>query len=130
DFNNPSRVGDKLQVALSESPAFKIMLDHHRDPDGFCDLTFSDITASSTCQLIYEFVDAMGDKDKIDRAIAEAIYCGIVMDTGSFKFSSTTGHTHAIAADLLSRGARNAIIHEKLFDSNSVDRVKLLGSTL
>ena len=80
--------------------------------------------------MVYTFVKSCGFLNSIDEATADALYCGIVTDTGSFKFASTTKETHAVVADLLERGARNAFIHEKLFDSNSIDRIKLLGYTL
>lgn len=104
------------------------MIDHHLNPEeeGF-ELVFSDTSACSTAQLIYELVEAFSDEDKITQACGEAIYTGIMTDTGSFRFSSTTSQTHRIVANLLDKGIENNKIHEAVFDNNSVNRLQLHG---
>lgn len=130
DYNSPSRIGN-MEKLLSQSTAKKIMIDHHRDPDeSFCDLMFSDISSCSTAQLIYEIIEASGQLDKISTASAKCLYTGIVTDTGSFRFSSTLPKTHRIAADLLSRDINHAEIHENTYDTNSLDRIKLVSFAL
>lgn len=128
DYNSFGRVGNEMQPHLIASTAKKVMIDHHLNPetDGF-DLVFSDEKSCSTAQLIYELIAAGNKKESINQAVGEAIYTGIMTDTGSFRFPSTTGNTHRIIADLLDRGISNNKIHENVFDNNSVNRLKLHG---
>ncbi len=129
DYNEPGRVGD-MQEAVINSKAFKIMIDHHLHPSDFCDYTISDTNSCSTAQLVYEFIENAGDLNLIDETIGEGIYCGIVTDSGSFRFPSVTPKTHLIAADLIQRGLNHSRIHENLFDVNTLNRLHLLGYAL
>ena len=129
DFNSLTRI-DELGELIGASTAFKIIIDHHLEPEGFADVSFSDSLASSTAQMIYEFIDKMGDAKLINKAIANAIYMGIMTDTGSFRFSSVTGKTHTIVAHLIEAGAENSKVHEKVYDTNTESRLKLLGYCL
>jgi len=130
DYNSSSRIGS-LEKLMNKSTATKVMVDHHRDPDmEFCDLMFSDITSCSTAQLIYEIIEASGDVELIDSIMGTPIYCGIVTDTGSFRFSSTQPRTHRIAADLIERGVEHWKAHENIFDTNTLDRIQLTSYAL
>lgn len=129
DFNEPGRV-ENMEPALRKSGAFKIMIDHHLKPDSFCNLTFSYTEASSTCELVYRFVKAIDDGYKLTLAFSENIYVGIMTDTGSFRFSSTTGDVHRIIADLLDAGVKPHHIHEAVYDNFSFNRTRFLGYCL
>lgn len=130
DYNAPGRIG-KLDEHLSNSSATRIMIDHHRDPDmNFVQLMFSDTSASSTAQLIFELIESRRDLPKINHEVAEAIYTGIITDTGSFRFSSVLPKTHEIAAFLLQTGIDHAALHENIFDTNTEDRIKLTSYAL
>lgn len=130
DYNDPSRVG-KLEELLRESSAKKIMIDHHQNPNTtFFDILFSDSNNSSTSQLIYEFIEAANKTDLIDEHVGTPMYCGIMTDTGSFRFPSTTAKTHLIIADLINKGVKNSTIHEKVFDTNTISKIKLTGYAL
>jgi phosphoesterase RecJ-like protein len=130
DFNDQSRVGYKMGDLLAKSIAFKVMIDHHQDPKNYADVTFSDAESCSTAQLIYEFIEANGDLSLLNKSTAEAIYTGIMTDTGSFRFSSTTSKTHEIAGKLIDLGLSQSEIHEEVYDVNTPDRLQLLGYTL
>lgn len=129
DYNDLSRVGN-LATVIEQSTAYKAMIDHHLNPSDFCDWTCSDTNSCSTAQLIYEFIEKEGDLELIDTAIAENIYCGIVTDSGSFRFPSVQAKTHLIAADLIQRGLKHSSVHERLFDTNTLNRLHLLGFSL
>ncbi|HET6244938.1 MAG: bifunctional oligoribonuclease/PAP phosphatase NrnA [Bacteroidetes bacterium] len=129
DFNSLKRI-DELGEVIGISDAIKIIIDHHLEPEDFADVTISDTFASSTAQMVYEFIVAMGDKDIINKAIADAIYLGIMTDTGSFRFSSVTALTHHVIAHLIEAGADNSMVHEKVYDTNTESRLKLLGYCL
>ena len=130
DFSHISRIADFADT-VSNSNATKILIDHHQDPDmEIADIIFSDTTACSTAQLLYEVIDAMDLTNHINKEIAECLYVGIMTDTGSFKYSSTTAKTHHIIAELIATGAENAKIHDLIYDNSSANRMKLLGYCL
>ena len=84
DVNTLSRI-DTYAPSVKSSKALKVLIDHHQRPDTF-DFNFSDTSASSTAQLIFEFLELLGDTDEIDQDIAECLYAGIMTDTGNFRF--------------------------------------------
>jgi len=130
DFNEQSRVGKELGELLKKSEATKVMIDHHQQPDDFADFTFSDTSSCSTCQLVYEFIEANDDLRLISPEMGSCLYSGILTDTGSFRFSSVTEKTHQIAAQLIAAGVNHSAIHEAIYDVNTPERLKLLGYTL
>ncbi|ADF52022.1 DHH family phosphoesterase [Zunongwangia profunda] len=129
DFNDLSRCGD-MQQALEASEATFIMIDHHQEPANYADYTYSDTSMSSTCEMVYHFIERLRAKNKITPEIASCLYTGIMTDTGSFRFSSTTPNTHRVVADLIEKGAENSKIHQDVFDTNSESRLQLLGVAL
>lgn len=129
DFNHFSRTG-AMQTDLEKASADFIMIDHHQQPDDYAKVTYSDVSMSSTCEMVYNFIEALDGLPKIDEAIASCLYTGIMTDTGSFKFASTTSRTHRVVADLIDKGAKNTLIHQSVFDSNSFSRLQLLGIAL
>jgi len=129
DYNALHRTG-LMQDALREATADFIMIDHHQQPDDYAIVTYSDTSICSTCQMVYHFITYLGDEDLIDSDIAQCIYTGIMTDTGSFRFRSTTSTTHRVIAKLIDTGIDNAKIHQNVYDSNSYNRLQLLGLSL
>ena len=129
DFSAIERVQD-LKEILVNAPATKILIDHHLEPEHFTKYELWDTTAAATTELVYEFITKMGDTDLIDIPIAECIYAGIMTDTGSFRFPSTTAKVHTIIADLIRIGVDNHKIHNLVYDNNSEDRLRFLGFAL
>ena len=130
DFNALSRLG-KLEEPIKKAVAYKINIDHHQEPDHFADYSLIRPEASSTCELVYEFIyDFTESKEYIDQNVAACLYTGIVTDTGSFRFSSTSSHTHRIVSDLIDTGIDNAMVYQNIFDNYSEDRIRLLGFAL
>ncbi len=129
DFNHLSRSGE-MESTLAKSEATFIMIDHHQQPDTYAKYVYSDTAMCSTCQMIYHFIEKMNDIDKITPEIATCIYVGIMTDTGSFRFRSTTSTTHRVVADLIDKGADNTSIHERIYDSNTLSRLRLQGIAL
>lgn len=124
DFNAMSRVG-VMKEMMVESKATKIMIDHHLDPTDEFDMLFSEPSSCSTAQLIVDFIDAMGGIDLLDAPIGEPLYCGIMTDSGSFRFPSVTPHTHEVIAKLMKGGVEPYKIHEAVFDTNTFDKLRL-----
>jgi len=129
DFNALHRVGDDMQNTLEQYENEFALIDHHQQPDEFMYM-YSDTSMSSTCQMVYNFIEMMGDVELIDKNIATCLYTGIMTDTGSFRFRSTTSTTHRIIADLIDKGAENDKIHSNVHDANSYSRLLLLGQAL
>ncbi len=129
DFNHLSRTGE-MENTLAKAETTFVMIDHHQQPDTYAKYTYSDINMCSTCQMIYHFIEKIGDVDKITPEIATCIYVGIMTDTGSFRFRSTTSTTHRVVADLIDRGADNTTIHERIYDTNTISRLRLKGIAL
>ena len=129
DFNHLSRCG-LMQDSLIASDAVFVMIDHHQEPSDYADYTYSDSKMSSTCEMVYLFIDKLRASKKITPEIATCLYAGIMTDTGSFRFSSTSSNTHRVIADLIDKGAKNDQIHNNIFDTNSEDKLQLLGTAL
>ncbi|WP_456424463.1 DHH family phosphoesterase [Lutibacter sp.] len=130
DFNALHRVGSDMQNYLEQFVGDFIMIDHHQQPDDIAKYLYSDTSICSTCQMVYHFLEKLDDLDEIDSNISTCLYTGIMTDTGSFRFPSTTSTTHRIIADLIDKGANNAKIHNNVYDTNSYGRLQLLGRAL
>lgn len=129
DFNALHRTGEMEQV-LSKLSAPMIMIDHHQLPDSYATFTYSDTSFGSTCEMIYNFIGYLNQKNLIDKTIATCLYTGILTDSGGFRFPKTTGTTHRIVAEFIDLGVENTEIPNLLFDNNSYDRLQLLGRAL
>ncbi|MDP5171944.1 MAG: bifunctional oligoribonuclease/PAP phosphatase NrnA [Bacteroidia bacterium] len=129
DFNALHRVQD-LEAVVRDSEGKKILIDHHMDPDGFEDLRFWDDKASSTAELIYRLIDGLGHLDQITFDVAECLYTGIMTDTGSFRFTSTTPAVHRLVARLLETGISPTAIYDRVMSTSTLDRLKFLGHCL
>jgi phosphoesterase RecJ-like protein len=129
DFNALNRIG-ALEMPVTNSKAIKIMIDHHQEPDNYAKFIYSDVSMSSTCEMIYNFLDMLGEVNQIDANIATCLYTGIMTDTGSFKFSCTTTKTHKIIGTLIEKGANNTQIHNNIYDTYSYNQLQLLGCAL
>ena len=128
DFNSLSRARN-LSSLISKSSATTIMIDHHENPNNYADITISNSKMSSTCEMVYDFICSI-DKSKIDNKIATCIYTGIVADTGSFRFPSTTSKTLKVGSELINHGVNVTEIFEKLHNNFQFKRLKLLGSAI
>ena len=129
DTNALNRLGE-LAAAVEASPAHKLLIDHHTEPEDWFDLQYVRDTASSTGELVYELVRAI-DPNLIDTELATALYVAIMTDTGSFRFNSVTPVVHRIAADLLARGRLSTeAIHSAIFDTRTPESMRLLGLAL
>ncbi|WP_179348289.1 DHH family phosphoesterase [Winogradskyella pacifica] len=130
DFNAFHRAGHAMAEVLEPSTAIKVMIDHHQQPDDYAKYMYSDISMSSTCEMVYNFIEMLGDADKIDATIATCLYVGIMTDTGSFRFPATTSRTHQVIGNLIEKGADNSQIHNNIYDTNSYSRLQLLGRAM
>jgi phosphoesterase RecJ-like protein len=125
DLNTIDRV-DEMAPAVTASSAFKILIDHHLEPEDFTDWTLSDQAASSTSELIYVFLGMLGETHRVTREIAEALFTGIITDTGSFKFS-TNPRVFRICAELKEKGVDDYRLQNLIYNSLTEKQLRLIG---
>lgn len=132
DFNVLSRTGDQMEAVLQSLTATTpyIMIDHHQKPGDYAIHTFSDTSYGSTCEMVYHFINGLGEGGLINKDIATCLYTGIVTDSGSFRYPSTTGTTHRVVAEFIDKGIDNTAIHSLLFDNHSHNRILILARAL
>lgn len=129
DFSSLARI-NSLGDWVKKSPAKKVLVDHHLEPDHFADFEQWDPTAASTAGLIFELIDQLGDKELINHDIANCLYAGIMTDTGGFRHSNTTQKEFMIASELTGRGANPSRVSKEIYDTNTLDRLRLTGFVL
>jgi bifunctional oligoribonuclease and PAP phosphatase NrnA len=129
DFSALGRINELGEI-VKTAEAYKINIDHHLDPEDFADFQMSNTKAAATCEMCYELIENLGDRDLIDADIAECLYAGIMTDTGNFRHSNTTKNVHEVVANLIELGANNSNVAKKIYDNNSLDRLKFLGYAL
>lgn len=130
DFNTLSRTRN-LEPILTNFKGTRILIDHHQQPqEEMFHYGISDTNKSSTCEMVYDFIINSGNADKISKEAAECLYAGVMTDTGSFRFNSTTASVHRMVAELKDRGLEHNKIHENLFDNFQEGRFRFFGNVL
>lgn len=129
DYNAPTRIGEASKF-LETSTAYKILIDHHIDPDTeFFDLAYSTVDISSTSELVYSLMTAIDD-DAIDQNVVECIFTGIVTDTGSFSYNCNYPQTFEIVSQMIKKGLDINKINRLIYATNRESRLRLLGHSL
>ncbi len=129
DFNALKRINDLGEI-VKDAKAKKAMIDHHLEPENFADFYLHTTQASSACELVFHFIELLGETEKINKDIASCLYAGIMTDTGSFRHSSTYPSTHRAVAALIEKGAEPNKIHEAIYDNFSAERTRFIGFCL
>lgn len=123
DCSDPERAGENsLQVLKNRSSTINI--DHHRSNTYFADYNYVDWQAAATAEIVYQLLLKM--KIEITADIANALYAGIIMDTGSFLNGNTTSQSMRISADLMDKGADVNAARVNLFESKLREETLLL----
>lgn len=133
DYNAPSRAGglaEAVQQACDKEGSTVVMIDHHQEPEPFADVMLSDPTTGSTCELIYRLLQAWGMEEALDADLASCLYCGLITDTGSFRFSSVQPSSHDMASVLLATGMDHSRIHSLIYDACRLEQVQLTAYAL
>ena len=120
---------NEMGEQIADSTATKIMIDHHLAPEDFSHYQVWDTKASSTAELIYEFIEALGETNLLNYEIATCLYTGICADTGRFKYNLTS-RTHRITAELVAQNLNLDQIHRNLFENFSENRLRFIGYCL
>lgn len=129
DYNISKRAGD-IGPIMDNSIATKIMIDHHPSPGNNFDIIVSKPQISSTSELIFRLIYQAGKYDELTRSEAEAIYCGMMTDTGGFTYNSADPEIFEIISLLLRKEIDKDYIYSKVFNNYSEERFRLLGFTL
>ena len=126
DYNTPSRV-EEMEQALVASPAPRVLIDHHLNPDVPAVLTISHPEASSTSELIFRIVWQLGAFNQMSKQFATPIYCGMMTDTGGFTFNSSNPEIYFIISELLTTHIDKDRIYRNVYHNYSEDRIRLMG---
>ena len=126
DFNTISRTGDMTE-ALQKSPAQKVLIDHHLDPDVDAVLSISRPKASSTSELVFRLAWQLGLFPQATKHFAVPVYCGMMTDTGGFTFNSTDPDIFYIISQLLTKHINKDKIYRNVYHNYSENRIRLMG---
>jgi phosphoesterase RecJ-like protein len=129
DFSSLNRINE-LGEMVRQSSAKKVLIDHNLDPERFADFEQWDGTAASTAELVYLLIKELGDENLVNSDIANCLYAGIMTDTGGFRHSNTNYRVFQIASELVSHGADPARVSKLIYDTNSLERLRLMGFVL
>lgn len=130
DYNALSRIDNMGEfIAQNCKEKTKVLIDHHLNPEAFADFTLSQTNASSTCELIYVFIEMLDWLEHLDKKIGTCLFTGILTDTGSFKYS-TSPRLYRIAAHLKELGVDDYSLQFELFNSQTEKQLRLLSYCL
>ena len=126
DYNTPSRV-DEMEQALVASPAKRVLIDHHLNPDVPADITVSEPEASSTCELVFRLVWQAGAFPGLGKHFTVPVYCGMMTDTGGFTYNSSRPEIYFIISELLTKHIDKDKIYRNVYHNYSESRIRLMG---
>ena len=129
DLNALSRLDD-MQDVVRNSPARKLLVDHHLYPEDFARITISHPHISSTSELVFRLICQLGNFSDISKEGAECIYTGMMTDTGAFTYNSNDREIYLIIGELLSKGIDKDEIYRNVYNNNSESRLRLQGYVL
>ena len=129
DYNALSRVDD-MGALIEKAKAVKVLVDHHLHPDAFCDISFSYPQLSSTCEVVFRLVVAMGGYDRLTKQACECLYAGVMTDTGNFSYGPCTQELYLIVSMLMQKEINKDRIYNKVFNNYSEGRLRLMGYVL
>ena len=129
DFSSLKRIQD-LEEPVRKATAVKVMIDHHLEPESFAQFTSWDVSSASTAGLVFELIEQLGDGHLVDAEVATCLYAGLMTDTGGFRHNNTHHREFAIASRLVQAGANPHDIAKKIYDTNTLERLRLTGYVL
>ena len=129
DFSSLKRINE-LGDLVHTSAAKKVLIDHHLEPEAFAEFEQWDGTAASTAELVYRLIQEMGDETLVDENIANCLYAGLMTDTGGFRHPNTSKRVFETAAALVNHGADPSQVSKLIYDTNTLERMRLMGFVL
>jgi bifunctional oligoribonuclease and PAP phosphatase NrnA len=130
DFNTLTRTKN-MAPFIQQLSCVKILIDHHQQPEETA-FTYgiSNTAKSSTSEMIYDVIVESGHRDKVNTAIAECLYAGVIGDTGSFRFPAAGASVHTMTAHLKETGFSHTKVHENIYDNFLENRLRFIGMVL
>lgn len=129
DFNSLDRI-DRLGELIAPLNVPKVLIDHHLDPDYFATYMLWRVSASSTCELVYDFMELYEELGRLDNKVGECLYTGILTDTGSFKYNTSPALFKKVG-EILEKGQVDDVsIQDAVFNSMNEKHLRLLGHCL
>ncbi|HEV3222178.1 MAG TPA: DHH family phosphoesterase [Puia sp.] len=130
DFNVLHRTR-KMAEPIEKATGKRILIDHHQQPqkEAFA-YGISDTSKSSASELVFDFIESASMAHRINQAVAQCLYAGVMTDTGSFRFSSATSSVHRMVAVLKDTGFDHTKVYENLFDNFLENRLRFIGHAL
>jgi phosphoesterase RecJ-like protein len=120
---------DRMPVDFLQHNRNKILnIDHHHDNTRFGTINFVDMEASSTAEMIFDLAGELGVP--LTREMAEALYVGLVTDTGKFMYENADARTHRVAATLIESGVDVSDIYRRLYEHVPLEKLKLVARAL
>jgi phosphoesterase RecJ-like protein len=129
DFNQLKRMGHLGEV-VAQSKAKRILIDHHPNPEPFAEVQISYPSVASTSELVFRYICRSGYFDEMTRECAECIYTGMMTDTGAFTYNSGKAEMYYIVSELINKGVDKDAIYNRVFNTWSADRMRLMGFVL
>jgi phosphoesterase RecJ-like protein len=127
DFNTIERLENFTDTVVGNTTAKKVLIDHHLDPPGYYDLSFSCPDASSTSEIVFHLISRLAGVEAIERDMATALYVGITTDTGNFSYGFLTPELFRAVGVLVKKGIDIPYINYRIYNSYNEWRVRLLG---
>lgn len=129
DFNEPGRLG-KMGNIIGNLNKPLVLIDHHPGGEKIFANIISDVSASSSSELVFKLIKSFGEVQKMNIDIATCLYTGIMTDTGGFSYNSSGPDTFEIISVLLSMGINREKIHDEVYNNFTASRWRLLGFSL
>jgi phosphoesterase RecJ-like protein len=129
DFNHPGRMGAVAELVSMRSVP-KILFDHHPDPASFADVTISYPQISSTAEIVFRYICRTSFFDEMSKNCAVCLYTGMMTDTGAFTYNSNQEEIYFIISQLLQKGINKDEIYDKVYNTYTADRMRLMGYVL
>ncbi len=129
DCAQPKRISEDFAKAVTDKVFPKLMcIDHHLLDHSTGDVDVIDSSAAASGVIVWKLLQEL--KVKVDAAIANQIFCAIVIDTGFFRYSNSTSEVMRLAGELIDLGADPWWVARNLDESNPPERYRLLGLAL
>jgi len=119
---------DRMPIDWLRDGSQMLNIDHHHDNTRFADINLVDVEASSTAEIVFEIVKRLGVE--VTESIAQALYVGLITDTGMFMYENTDARTHRVAAELIESGVDVNGIFRRLYERVPEAKLKLIARAL
>ncbi|MBD5218536.1 MAG: bifunctional oligoribonuclease/PAP phosphatase NrnA [Bacteroidales bacterium] len=129
DFNTPSRL-DNFASVVTDAKCPKVLIDHHVEPDAFCDVSFSFPEMSSTCELVFRIIAAMGYYPEMNVESATCLCTGLITDTQNFTVNCSDPEIYEVLMKLLAKGVDKPRIVREALKVKSLDAFRLQAYAL